>query len=152
MDKLLYLLYYLFSYIPLRIRYKNIRGLKFNGHGVAIVGAKNIYIGSLSYISYNTRVYVGRNSKLTLGDRVSIGHNVRIYTVKVDANRFIKTGEKSIVERDVVIGDDVIVGGNVYIGPGVTICDNVIIGANSVVVKDVVESGIYSGIPASKIA
>ncbi|MDC1478441.1 acyltransferase [Pseudomonadales bacterium] len=126
--------------------------MKFNGHGVAIVGPQNITTGAQSYISYNTRIYVGKNSKLSIGDRVSIGHNVRIYTVKVNANVFITKGEKYSIEKDVIIGNDVIIGGNVYIGPGVTICNRVFIGANSVVVKDINESGIYSGIPAHKIA
>ena len=151
MDRFLYYLYYAFSYIPLKLRYRGLRNLRFNGHGIAIVGAANMLVGSESYLSYNTRVYVGRNSNLIIGDRVSIGHNVRIYTVKINANEYVKSGLKKIVESDVVIGNDITIGGNVYIGPGVNICDNVLIGANSVVVKSIRESGVYSGIPANRL-
>jgi len=151
MEFIFYILYKCSSYLYLKIRFPNLRRLRFNGHGVAIVGAKNILVGNECYVSYLTRIYVGLNSKLVLGSRVSIGHNVRIYTVKVDSQEYIETGSKKIIERDVVIKDDVIIGGNVYIGPGVTICSNVIIGANSVVASSLNESGVYSGVPAKKV-
>lgn len=151
MDKILYYLYIALTYVPLKLRYRGLRNLRFNGHGIAIVGAKNMQVGVGSYLSYNTRIYVGRDSKLIIGDRVSIGHNVRIYTVKVNLNKYLESGIKESIENDVVIGTDVTIAGNVYVAPGVSICDKVFIGANSVVVKDIRESGVYSGVPAKKI-
>lgn len=49
------------------------------------------------------------------------------------------------------LGDNVVIGmGTSLLGP-ITICDNVIIGAMSLVNKDIMEPGIYAGIPVKKI-
>lgn len=51
-----------------------------------------------------------------------------------------------------VLGNNVIIGmGSSLHGP-LTICDNVIVGSMSLVNKDIVEPGIYAGIPVKKIA
>lgn len=48
------------------------------------------------------------------------------------------------------IGNKVSIGSNATIMP-VTICDDVVIGAGAVVTKDILEPGIYAGVPATKI-
>ena len=151
MEKILYYMYFIFSYSFLMIRYRELRKLRFNGYGIAIVGARNVIVGGDSYISYMSRIYVGANSRLVIGSGVSIGHNVRIYTKSVDYSSFVETGEKNLIESDVMIGDRVIIGGNVYIGPGVNICSGVVIGANAVVTKSITLPGAYGGVPARKI-
>lgn len=50
-----------------------------------------------------------------------------------------------------ILGDNVVIGmGTSLLGP-ISICDNVIIGAMSLVNKDIIEPGIYAGIPVKKI-
>ena len=43
------------------------------------------------------------------------------------------------------------VGAGSTIKDNISVCDNVIIGAGSIVVKDIIESGIYVGCPVKKI-
>ena len=49
------------------------------------------------------------------------------------------------------IGDFVFVGAAAVVRDRIKICPNTVIGAGSVVVKDILESGVYVGIPARKI-
>ena len=49
------------------------------------------------------------------------------------------------------IGNNVFIGTNAVIREGVKIVDNCIIGAGAVVLKDIIESGTYVGLPAKKI-
>lgn len=77
-----------------------------------------------------------------------------------------RIGANCILNIDVVIGQNYgdpkkvpLIGNNVFIGPGaklfgkITIADNIAIGANSVVNKSFLESGIsIGGVPAKKIS
>lgn len=49
------------------------------------------------------------------------------------------------------IGDNVMIGSNTMILPNVEIGSNVVIGAGSIVTKDLLDEGIYGGVPARKI-
>ncbi len=86
---------------------------------------------------------------------------------KVGNDTIINTG--SIIEHEAMIGDHThiaphvticgrsAIGNNVFCGAGstvidrISICNNVVIGAGAVVTKDIVEAGIYVGIPAQRI-
>lgn len=92
---------------------------------------------------------------------------VKINHCKCVISRFSRIGKDSVILSDVTIGgiggmrDDgaATIGARVFIGSGsrilgkITIADNVVIGANSVVVKDILEPGItVAGCPARKIS
>ncbi|MCL2365833.1 MAG: acetyltransferase [Oscillospiraceae bacterium] len=105
-------------------------------------------------------VKVGRGSVLMAGAIINPRSTIGLHSI-------INTG--AIVEHDNKIGDFVhvsprsVLGGDVYVGygthigigacvkNGISICDDVIVGAGAVIVKDIVESGIYAGVPAKKM-
>lgn len=76
--------------------------------------------------------------------KVNIGHNCDI-------------GESTIICPGTMLAGGTKVGENCYIWQGVitrsniTICDNVIIGAGSLVLKNIIESGVYLGSPAKYV-
>ena len=49
------------------------------------------------------------------------------------------------------IGSYVFLGLGVIVMPGVTICDRVIVAAGSIISKNIIEDGVYAGVPAKKI-
>lgn len=49
------------------------------------------------------------------------------------------------------IGEMCSIGANAVILPGINICNNVVVGAGSVVTQDILEMGVYVGVPAKKI-
>lgn len=151
MNKLIILLYRATTYFFLKIKYPELKKLKFNGFGIYFFGEGEVYCGRNSYVSYMSRFFIDKDTTFTIGSNTSLGHNLRVYTSKADSRILIETGIKKIIKGNVVIGNNVLIGSNVYIGPNVDICDNVIIGANSVVTKSIIESGVYSGINAEKI-
>lgn len=81
---------------------------------------------------------------IEINDKANIGNNLRIHEgVTVGASG----------------GGAPIIGNNVFLGTGckvigdISIADNVAIGANAVVVKDILESGVtYAGVPAIKVS
>lgn len=76
--------------------------------------------------------------------KVNIGHNCDI-------------GESTIVCPGTMLAGGTKVGDNCYIWQGVitrsniTICDNVIVGAGSLVLKSIIEPGVYLGSPAKYV-
>jgi sugar O-acyltransferase (sialic acid O-acetyltransferase NeuD family) len=116
-----------------------------------------------SYIS--PRAYVGK-IEIGAGSIICAG---TIVTVDVKIGNHVHLNLNTTVGHDSVIGDfvttapNVNISGNVNIGNGVylgtascireklSICEDAIIGMNASVVKDILESGTYVGIPAKKI-
>lgn len=116
-----------------------------------------------NYTSPNA--YVG-DVKMGTGNFICAGV---IITTNVTIGNHVHLNLQTTVGHDSVIGDfsttapSVNISGNVNIGSGVylgtkcsirekiSICDDVVIGLNSGVVKDIVESGIYIGTPATKL-
>jgi len=108
---------------------------------------------------------------LTMGEEIEIGEGSFIGAYSILTTN-IRLGKHGILNRgnqvghDSVIGDyfsampGAIVSGNVNIGEGVYmgtnssikekkhICSNVVVGSNSTVVKNIITSGIYVGVPA----
>ena len=50
------------------------------------------------------------------------------------------------------IGDDCLVGTGATVIQGITVCDGCVIGAGAVVIADIVDSGVYAGNPARRLA
>lgn len=86
-----------------------------------------------------TSTIIRKGAKICAG--VNVGHNAVI-------------GENTVICPGALIGGTCIIGRNVFIGQGASIrdhrniCDYVDIGQSSVVLKDIMESGVYVGNPA----
>jgi sugar O-acyltransferase (sialic acid O-acetyltransferase NeuD family) len=106
----------------------------------------NIEIGEGSIICSNsiltTNIKIGKHCHLNL--LTTIGHYVHM-------GDFFTTAPGVKVSGNCKIGNQVYIGTNASIREKINICDNVIIGLNAGVVKNIIESGIYGGVPAKKI-
>ena len=140
-----------FRYNFYRSQYDLPSDFRFNGYFIKIFGEGKLMAGEKSYVSYFSHIFFAKGTSIKIGDNVSIAHNVRIYSRTFDPRYFVTTGEKSFIDRDVVIGNNVIIGNNSFIMPGVVIGDNVVIGANSVVSKNIPSGAVFGGTPLKEI-
>ncbi|XRE42606.1 hypothetical protein ACIVBQ_000810 [Tenacibaculum discolor] len=136
-----------------RIRFKLIY-FKIHKKGVvhgpfSIIHPQNLSFGD--NFSINDYAYINATNKVTIGDNVAVSSGAKIISIKLNfTNHKNVEGKLEHVGGEVSIGNNVQIGANAIILPNVTICNNVIIGAGAVVSKDILESGIYVGVPAKK--
>lgn len=114
-------------------------------HSTAIVGkdvhlGKGAFIGAYSVITTNVKI----GCHALLNRHCQIGHDTTI-------GDFLSMMPNSVISGNCVVGDNVYFGTNSSTKEKVKVCSNVILGLNSGVVKNIVETGIYVGIPAKKI-
>jgi sugar O-acyltransferase (sialic acid O-acetyltransferase NeuD family) len=106
----------------------------------------NIIIGCGSVICANCiltcDIVLGSFSQLNLA--TTIGHDT-------ETGSFFTTAPGVHVSGKVTAGNCVYLGTNSSTVEDIGICDNVTIGAGACVSKDIIESGIYVGIPARKM-
>jgi UDP-3-O-[3-hydroxymyristoyl] glucosamine N-acyltransferase LpxD len=112
----------------------------------------NVVIGKNCKIGSNTCIVRGSANESTFVDDESclapgcmIGHGAFI-------------GKRAHLANNVSMGGSTCISAGVFLGSGSTISpgsrikiENVIVGAGAVVTKDILESGIYAGVPAKKI-
>lgn len=114
-------------------------------HPTSIVGS-NCLVGTGSVLQHQsiltTNCSLGKFSQINL--QVSVGHDCKI-------GDFFTASPKSSISGSVRIGDVVTLGTGAIILPNVSICSNVTIGAGAVVTKNIVEPGVYVGVPARKL-
>lgn len=110
--------------------------------------------------------YIGKQSNV--GNGAFVGHNAYIGpSTRIGGNTIINT--HAIIEHECIIGkhshisinctiagrckigDNVFIGAGATVKDGIEVCSHVTIGSGAVVIEDIVESGIYVGIPAKKI-
>ncbi len=144
------------TYDMFRKKYNISTSFRFVGLGINIYGDGQFFAGENSYMGSNCSIQVGKDNVCKIGNNCRLASNVRIYTVSVNAdnNLDVNPFDKSLNSKktgDVIIGNGVWLGANVFINPGITIGNNVVVGANSVVTKNLVENGIYGGVPAKLI-
>ena len=96
----------------------------------------------MPFSSINYGVEIGRGA--LINSHSSVHHDCKI-------GEFFELSPGARVLGNVRIGNFCSVGSNAVILPNVRICDNVLIGAGAVVTKDILDEGIYAGIPARKI-
>lgn len=86
---------------------------------------------------------------IKIGDFVQINLNT---TIGHDCNigDFFTTAPNVNISGNCFFGNHVYFGTSSSVKQGISICDNVVIGMGAVVTKNINESGIYVGIPASK--
>lgn len=125
------------------------------------IDKKSIYKYLYKYLFKRKSIKLGFSIPLnTFAEGLSIAH---YGTIVINGNA--KIGRNCRIHEGVTIGatggsgESPIIGENVFIGSGakilgnIKVADNVAIGANSVVVKDVTESGItVAGTPAKKVS
>lgn len=106
----------------------------------------NIEVGEGSFIGANsiltTNIKLGKHTLLNRGNH--IGHDCVIQD-------YFSVMPGAIISGNVTIGDCVYVGTNSSIKEKMIICSGVTIGSNATVVKHIVKSGTYVGVPTSKI-
>jgi sugar O-acyltransferase (sialic acid O-acetyltransferase NeuD family) len=115
-------------------------------HPTAQIFAKDVEIGEGSFIGANsiltTNIKIGKHAILNRGNQ--IGHDTNI-------GDYFSAMPGAIVSGNVTIGDRVYVGTNSSIIENKSIYTDTIIGANNVVIKDILSSGVYVGTPVKKI-
>ncbi len=132
------------------------------GDNVTVIEPSNLYgckIGNNSFVGpfveIQKDVVIGENCRIQshsfICELVTIGNDCFISHGVMFINDDFRTGmpERKTKKRwkATKIKDNVSIGSNATILP-VSICSNVVIGAGSVVTKDIIKSGIYTGNPA----
>jgi len=110
----------------------------------------NVYVDSFFRSSGNNRI--GNNVTLRFGSTIA-----REVTVEDDVFispnvMTIYSDHKGVRKGGMVIGKGSFIGTNVVINAGVEIVPGCIVGSMSLVTKDLLEPGIYIGIPARKVS
>jgi acetyltransferase-like isoleucine patch superfamily enzyme len=135
------------------------------GENVTIVEPANVYGCSLGdnvfvgpFVEIQKDAQVGKNTRIqshsficelvTIGESCVVAHGV-IFINDLFATGGPARGDKKLWKKT-VIGNRVSIGSNSTILP-VSICDDVVVGAGSVVTKNILIPGIYSGNPAKLI-
>lgn len=95
------------------------------------------FIGAYSILT--TNIKIGQHVILNRGNQ--IGHDSVI-------GDFFSAMPGSIVSGNVRIAESVYMGSNSSIKEKISICSDVIIGSNATVVKNIITSGTYVGVPA----
>ena len=121
-------------------------------------GSLPVIISPKAYVSSHAKVKEGTivmHNALVNAD-VSIGQNCIINSkALIEHDCVIKNqthiSTNAILNGEVMIGENCLIGSSSIIRNNVNITSKTIIGAGSVVVKDVIERGIYIGNPAKRI-
>lgn len=112
----------------------------------SVVISEWVEIGEGSIITagtiITTDIVIGKHAHLNL--HTTIGHDCKI-------GDYFTTAPATNISGICEIGDCVYFGTNSSIRQGIKVCDNVTIGMGGVVVKDIVEDGIYIGSPVKKL-
>ena len=90
------------------------------------------------------------NSAATVGEHSIINTHA---TVEHDCiiGDFVHLCPNATLCGTVNVGDNTQIGAGVVVKNNVCICSNVVVGAGGAVVKDIVEAGVYVGVPAKNI-
>ena len=99
-------------------------------------------LGDIDFFESLRNLRIEDNVLLNLG--ATISHNC-----VVGDSSFV--GVRTAVSGFAKIGSCCFIGTNSTISDNISICDNAIIGASAVVIHDVVEEGVYIGVPAKKM-
>jgi sugar O-acyltransferase (sialic acid O-acetyltransferase NeuD family) len=113
-------------------------------HPTSIVGNTNFGKGNIVCAGTIFTVDVQVNDFNAFNLNCTVGHGC-----KIGSYNQINPGTN--ISGGVTIGDRCLIGTGVQILEDLNICSDVIIGAGAVVSKDIVQAGIYVGIPARKI-
>jgi len=123
---------------------------------VLSAGQGGISLGNYIHLAvYSSLIGAGR---ISLGDFSNISSRVSIYSSNDDysglamTNPTVPSELTNVHSAEVNIGRHVIIGAGSVILPGVNLEEGVAVGALSLVKDDCTSFGVYSGIPAKRIA
>ena len=135
------------------------------GEGVTIVEPVNIYGCHLAdgvfvgpFVEIQRGVHIGARTKIQshafICELVIIGDDCFVSHGAMFVNDLFRKGGPARGDKSqwgmTKIGNRVSVGTNATILP-ITVCDDVVIAAGAVVTRDILEPGIYAGVPARKL-
>ena len=108
--------------------------------------------GDWIHINSHVSVIGGKESVLKIGNNVAISTGCRLVCRSNDfwSNKScvpFRPVEKDLYGTYIEIGNNVVLGANVTVLPDVIIGDGVSVGANSLVTKSIIKSGVYAGSP-----
>lgn len=101
---------------------------------------KSAYIGKNALVNAQTRVGKG----VIINTSAVVEHECKI-------DNFVHIAPSSVLCGNVYIGENSFIGANTVVKNNINICTDVTIGAGSVVVKSIIEKGIWVGNPLRKI-
>ena len=126
---------------------KNVRIWHFAYVGDNTEIGDNVKVGSLSHVDYNVKI--GENTMIEglvyISPLSCIGKNVFIGPAAAFTNDPYPPSKKLI---GVTIEDGAVIGAGAVIRAGVTIGKNSVVGMGAVVIKDVPENTVVTGVPA----
>jgi sugar O-acyltransferase (sialic acid O-acetyltransferase NeuD family) len=112
-------------------------------HSTVLTMAQDVEIGEGSFIGaysiLTTNIKMGKHSILNRGNH--IGHDCVI-------GNYFSAMPGAIVSGNVRISDCVYIGSNSSIKEKILVNSDVIVGSNTTVVKNIITSGVYVGVPA----
>lgn len=152
-------LFGMYGHIPLvitpdspQVRYSLFNLYSSVGFNFATVISRRAFISPSAIIGRGIVIQSGVNvsSFTTIGDFVKLNTNANIMH---DSNigSFTTVAPNSVVLGRVKIGSSVYLGANSTILPNIDITEGTTVGAGAVVTKDLIESGVYIGVPAKGI-
>lgn len=112
-------------------------------------------IASTAYVSKYAKIGQGTvvmhqafvNAGVVIGDNAIINTFANIeHDAHIGNQCHISTG--AMVNGDCVVGDNCFIGSQSVLANAISICPDVVVGAGSLVRKNIVQAGIYSGNPA----
>ena len=98
--------------------------------------------------------FIAHGAHIGPQSQIGTGTIINTYAViehEVSVGNFCHIAPNATICGRTTIGDNVFVGVGASIKDSVRICSNVIIGAGATVIRDIMESGTYVGIPARKV-
>ena len=133
-------------------------------HAVVYTNDVNLSLRSRiiqQYEGYESYTIIARSALVTSSSKIAggcalmegaiVNGAILAQNSVINTKAVIEHGCGAIVCGDTCIGDNVLVGAGVIIRDGIEITENVTIGMGSVVVRSIVEPGVYLGNPCRKI-
>ncbi len=123
---------------------------------VTIIASGPVRIGN--YVHIGAQSYLAGGAGIDMRDFSGLSQNVKIYSTSDDysgrhlTNPTVPHAYLGVVRGAVLLDRHVIVGSGAVILPGVTVSEGCAIGALSLVRRSADPWGIYSGVPARRVA
>ena len=113
-------------------------------HGCTFTGRRAISIGEGTFVNYEAFF---EGAPITIGTGCMIGMQTMFVTAHHPPDEHGRITH-AVVQRPIVVGDGCWIGARALILPGVTIASGCTVAAGAVVASDLVEPGVYGGVPA----
>ena len=132
------------------------RHVRIDDFCVLSAGSGGIVLGDYVHVAVYTSL-IGQG-RIALADFSGLSSRVAVYSSNEDysgahlTNPTVPAAYTGVTHADVAIGKHAIVGAGAVILPGVTIHEGAAVGALSLVNRDCEAFGVYSGVPAKRIA